>query len=93
MENAETMKNPPTVRFHDNYRAAYYMDRSYIPIFLPPAPLVHIFVVTENLIQMVMVKGLFVGLLRNTPTLTWLNSQVFVGFMSDDCSWIWMLYI
>ncbi|KAK4724150.1 hypothetical protein R3W88_026929 [Solanum pinnatisectum] len=65
--NAKRLQNSSALRYREHYKADYDATTLDGPIVLPPLPPGHTFVVTNSLIQMFTVRGLFAGLASEDP--------------------------
>nr|XP_010323535.1 uncharacterized protein LOC104648303 [Solanum lycopersicum] len=66
-EEGEIHRQPPAPRFQEYYRGYHNITDSNGPLVLPPLPHGHTFVVTNSLMQMLTVRGLFSGLPSEDP--------------------------
>uniref|UniRef100_M1DY00 Integrase core domain containing protein n=1 Tax=Solanum tuberosum TaxID=4113 RepID=M1DY00_SOLTU len=67
LREAVRVQDQPEPRLHDNYRVNFNVAESNGPLVLPPLPPRHTFVVTSSLMQMLIARGLFVGLASKDP--------------------------
>ena len=63
----EICRERPTPRPQENYRGYENIADSDGTLILPPLPHSHTFVVTSSLMQMLIAKGLFLGLPSEDP--------------------------